>query len=495
MDSTQNPTTDPQRLALPIKPVSESLKQSAGTCSAGTSTLAGIDSVRAAAAVGVVALHAGAPYLKNPMPGLAWSIRDQSSSVVDFAFWSIELVIMPVFLVIAGFFAWQSLSRSTPVAMVKTRSKRLLIPLAFAMVVVLPLDLYAWVLGWVAEGWVEPVKLRSLKFDGVIDQNLWGLSHLWFLQYLFLYILVLAVGKHVANRRRERTRSHSISHLGQGPAARPSLFWTLSVGWFVVAAVVVWLRPHVVWGFQHAFFPVPSKWLYHGLFFAAGVGLAIGDPKMLRLSAVAPRLVIPCLMLGVATVSLGQWHLGRWQQAQNETLAAVDGQASVTSNLFAEPMLAVMTPFAALAITLAMIGVSVAKIRQVPVAIEYLAAASFWVYLVHHPILGLVHVDLKWFAGDAISPALKAFAACVVSLTVSLLTFEALVRKTQFGRMLGMNYSLRTSEQPAGANTAIGAGNIDVISIEFGQTGAGSAARHSTPTDDRGDQHQPRRAA
>ncbi|MGB7326795.1 MAG: acyltransferase family protein [Rubripirellula sp.] len=495
MDSTSNPTTD--SLLLPLPKTQAGGAQAggatnplAGTCSAGTPTLAGVDSVRAAAAVGVVALHAGAPYLKNPMPGLAWSIRDQSSGIVDFAFWSIELVIMPVFLVIAGFFAWQSLARSTPLAMVKTRSKRLLIPLAFAMVVVLPLDLYAWVLGWVAEGWVEPVKLRSLKFDGVIDQNLWGLSHLWFLQYLFLYVVLLAVGKHFVDRRRDRAISRSGALVDQAAVSRTGSIWAWAAAWLVVAAAVIWLRPNVVWGFQHAFLPVPSKWLYHGLFFTAGVGLAISDPRMIRLSAVAPRMAIPCLMLGVATVSLGQWHL-----TQAGTSAVIADQTSAASTWFAEPVLAVMTPVAALSITLAVIGLAVAKIGRVPVAVEYLAAASFWVYLVHHPILGVVHIDLKWIVGDAISPTLKALVACSISLAVSLLTFEVLVRKTRFGRTLGMNHLLRTSTTSAVENAATGAGNNDVISIEFGQAGSGSVVGHSLPPEGQGGQHQPRRAA
>ena len=37
---------------------------------------------------------------------------------------------------------------------------------------------------------------------------------------------------------------------------------------------------------------------------------------------------------------------------------------------------------------------------------EILAAASFWIYLVHHPILGIIHIDLKWLLPDA-NPVLE----------------------------------------------------------------------------------------
>ena len=66
----------------------------------------GFDAVRAVAVVAVVVLHALVPYLKHPMPGLVWSVSvmDEPSALADGVFWSIELFVMPLFLVIAGFF-------------------------------------------------------------------------------------------------------------------------------------------------------------------------------------------------------------------------------------------------------------------------------------------------------------------------------------------------------------------------------------------------------
>ena len=50
----------------------------------------------------LVALHAGVPYARHPMPGLIWPVSDSRSGVVDAIFWSIEVFIMPLFLVMAG---------------------------------------------------------------------------------------------------------------------------------------------------------------------------------------------------------------------------------------------------------------------------------------------------------------------------------------------------------------------------------------------------------
>jgi len=146
--------------------------------------------LRAVAVFCVVMLHACVPYLTHAMQGLAWPVKDAPSSLINSLFWSIELFIMPLFLVMAGFFAVSLLRKRGHRDFVKHRASRLLLPLVVVGAVILPLDLYSWLLGWVVEGQIDFRKLRSLKFEAGQDQHLWGLSHLWFLQYLFLYCAV-----------------------------------------------------------------------------------------------------------------------------------------------------------------------------------------------------------------------------------------------------------------------------------------------------------------
>lgn len=367
----------------------------------------GLDAVRAFAALGVILLHSCVPYLQHPMPGLAWPIRDSSSSTVDVVFWSIELFIMPLFLVVAGFFAWRTLQSRDEVALIKSRAKRLLRPLLFGILVILPMDLYAWVLGWVTEGIVAPVKLKSLKFAGSVDQNLWGLSHLWFLQYLFLY--VLAVGAFA--RLRKRFNSLSLS-LNPG---------TLVASGLLIGTVTLYLHPEVVWGFQHAFLPFSSKWVYSGLFFLLGATLAVHDAELDWLRANANRMIAPAAICALAALVLGRWHL-----------AGGD-------NRLAEGTLAGLTCLSGGMVSMSLIGVAVSRIHKTPLAIEYLAAASFWVYLVHHPVLGLVHTDLKWLFPQ-MAPLTKTALAFTLSTLVSLLSYEAFVRCTGLGRWLGFNW-------------------------------------------------------
>ncbi|TWU35080.1 acyltransferase family protein [Novipirellula artificiosorum] len=376
---------------------------------------AGFDALRAFSALAVVLLHACVPYLQHPMPGLAWTVRDRTSGLLDCLFWGIESFIMPIFLVLAGFLAWQTLSKKGPSILVSSRARRLLVPLAFAVCVVLPIGLYTWVLAWVAEGVVAPVKLKSLKFDGVIDQDLWGLSHLWFMLYLFLYVMVAAiVFRGISQSRKATVLRRSL--------AQPHL---VSIGLFLVAFVVLAFRPEVVWGFQHAFAPVPSKWIYSGTFFAGGMLLASKDPRLVWIQSKTPVLGIASVALLVTAVTMGRWHL------------------QFSGDALAKGFLAAITVLCAWSTTLFLIAAS-GSFQKLSLPIQYLAAASFWIYLVHHPILGLTHLDLKLTLADT-PPTIKTAMAFATSVTVSVLSYEVMVRRTRLGRLLGMTWEVPLS--------------------------------------------------
>ena len=350
------------------------------------------------------------------MPGLDWPVRDTTSASVDFVFWTIELFIMPVFLVLAGIFAWQSLDRHGARKLVIGRAKRLLIPLAFGMLVVLPLDLYVWVLGWVAEGIVPAVKLKSLKFDDGVDANLWGLSHLWFLQYLFLYVVGLAL----LFTYKERL----------GWLARIKSEFLLGTALALSAAAVLYAAPEVVWGFQHAFLPVPTKWIYSGTFFAGGVLIAKSDPGFHRIRSFGIQLIAPACLLCAFAVPLGQWHLA-------------GGQSQI-----ARAVLACITVTAAWAVAICVLSLSVRRVSKLPTSLTYLSAASFWIYVFHHPFLGLIHIDLKWLLPET-NATLKTALAFTVCVGFCLLTYEGLIRKSWLGSKLGMAWRPKQIQQPA----------------------------------------------
>jgi len=281
----------------------------------------------------------------------------------------------------------------------------------------LPADLYVWTLGLVADGVVPAVKLKSLKFEPPISEQIWGLSHLWYLLYAFLYVAVIAAAVAVCDRwsmlRRWAQRCRS-------PYAATAL-------WLVACLVLVEF-PEVVWGFQHAFLPVPSKLLYSGMFFFGGWWLAAHDPRLNRVSGASRQLIPTALVLWIASVVTGQWYLRRLETAQPISPAA-------------STWLAIATATAAITVTLALVAAGLRAGRRESKTVRYLAGASFWIYLVHHPIVGLLHIDLKYGMGPLAtgewSPIAKWLAAFSLATAWSVATYEVFVRRTRLSVWLG----------------------------------------------------------
>lgn len=367
--------------------------------------LAGFDILRSGAAVAVVALHATAPYLWHRMPGLAWSVFDRPSHFADALGWAIELSIMPLFLLLAGYFAAPLWMRLGDAAFLKHRGARLLGPLAFAIVLILPMDLYTWLLGWVIEGHIEPRKVRSLKFETGVADGLWGLGHLWFLHYLFFYSVAWVALRRVTTR------------LGSGFVVRnpfAQVAGLAGAGWLILALV-----PEVVFGFQHAFLPVPSKWLYCGTYFAGGVTLAL-DSRLFQWTRDHARgLTAIGIFSTVAGVSLGY--------------AWLEGRGGIPLRLIATGA----TVVTAWTLSLGLWGLAARNRWIAGPRLRYAAAASFWVYLIHHPVIGLVHIDLKLLAPELASQW-KVPIAAAVAVVFSLLTFEVLIRRPPFARWMGV---------------------------------------------------------
>jgi glucan biosynthesis protein C len=85
--------------------------------------------------------------------------------------------------------------------------------------------------------------------------------------------------------------------------------------------------------------------------------------------------------------------------------------------------------------------------HEPPSAVRYVAAASFWIYLLHHPVVGLAQVSLRTMA---IPVTLKFVLSLTVGLALPLLTYEVLVRRTWIGLVLNGRQETRvpaTSEK------------------------------------------------
>lgn len=153
-----------------------------------------MDNLRALAMLAGVVFHASLAY--SPMLHFFWLTADQQTSKsIDVIAWFSHLFRMPLFFLIAGFFAMFLIEKRGLKSMLANRAKRVLLPL----IIFLPLVLYSIVAGISWAGIHIKNQSPALAFIYQTMQSTSdnsqpiNLGHLWFLYYLCFMYLILAV--------------------------------------------------------------------------------------------------------------------------------------------------------------------------------------------------------------------------------------------------------------------------------------------------------------
>jgi glucans biosynthesis protein C len=255
--------------------------------------------------------------------------------------------------------------------------------------------------------------LLALSFaDGQIQANRFGPAHLWFLAYLIPMLALLGV---VQSRRRQRSRSergvlsHCCSPLSPLMLAIPTTLILWLGHW--------WNGVDPILDLRNSFLINPIRWLHHSLFFIAGLGWHSGRTRLPALT----RGPLPWLFLAGSAVAL----LVRVRWLPLDLAAPLTGSAAWASVASAS-LFGWLTLYGSL-------GVCAHLARYGGRAIKYLSDSSYWVYLAHFPVVGLIQADLFLVALPSSVKFLFAFA---IGMAWSVLTYEACVRRTWIGRWL-----------------------------------------------------------
>lgn len=167
-----------------------------------------LDALRAIAFFFLILYHVGMLYVA----GWDWHLKSgYTTAALQWPMMFLNRWRMDLIFLISGAATAFMMGRLALGAFVRQRAWRLLLPLAFAMVVVIPLQPYCQ---GVANGLVEPGFLRFLgryftghrwpanAFDGWRYGFTW--NHLWYLPYLLAYTLALVALQPVLNTRAGR---------------------------------------------------------------------------------------------------------------------------------------------------------------------------------------------------------------------------------------------------------------------------------------------------
>jgi len=369
------------------------------------------DALRATAIVLVVTLHSALAYTRFDIPRLLWGVREPSGHVgLDLFCWWAMGVSVPLFFAISGFFAAAVEGARGPSAFLRGRVRRVVVPALAAAPILLPLCFFAWSLGWLATYRCTGTEFHRMRFLAPeIMGELYGPAHLWFLEYLIPMLGAFwAVRALDESRRPPRPRGRLLGWWSPLALAVPTAL--LLVVSREISGIDAALDRH------NSFFPGPVRLLYYSAFFAFGVGV---HRDRGRLDAPAARGWW-YLAASIPVFAIRAWLLPLdWSEplAEPWSLAlAASGGLFTWLTLFG------------------LIGVYRRHLARPSAAARYLAESSFWLYLVHLPIVGLVQVDLL----RAPIPAAAKFAI-VWALTVGLglASYHVLVRRTALGRFLG----------------------------------------------------------
>lgn len=351
-----------------------------------------------------VLLHASLPFVPYR--------RDDTGGdlVLDHLFLAIHGFRMPLFFVLSGFFTAMLLARRGLRSLVAQRLRRVGLPLAASVVTILPLLYLSFILGYVAlevGGGVDQAEITGGLLGEIGDaaDEKGGddgvLSHLWFLWMLLwlmaVMVAVVGVGRVVCRLAGRRFSGASRLRWALLPASLlPQLLMReLVIGPDTSSSLL--LAPHVV--------------VFYGAFFAFGAlsyGVEGRTPPLLDVA----RWWRPLLLVAIAAYPIA--FVFEFERP-DAVLSAV-----------AQLVLAWAT-------SLGLIGLFHQTLSAERFAVRYASDASYWIYLVHLPLLGVPQGLLAltdW-------PVLIEYALLVGwALVIPALSYHLVVRYTPIGTLL-----------------------------------------------------------
>ncbi len=361
-----------------------------------------MDNLRALAMLAGVVFHAALAY--SPLMHPIWPAADAGqSTIVDVVAWFLHMFRMPLFFVVAGYFAALLVARRGIGGLFRNRCARVLLPLVLFLPIVL--SSMHWLTVDAAANVTHPSPVLAWIRDYIEEHGtlpaMPGWAHLWFLFYLMLFTVLIWVAS-----------AMELGRVGNRLANLHPGWWVAVVPLLLTPALasigIPWPAPEFV---------IPALWAlaFFGIYFAFGYQLFHRSDMLDRLRPLSPVLLIGA----VAVYALLFWLTdgfvaNRPTPLRHFTHAMLEAAAGFW-----------MTLWCLLAARRWLAGRSA--------SMRWLADASYWVYLVHLPLLFAIQyrlLDLKihWSAKFAI--------ATLCTLALSFASYQLLVRHTPIGGLL-----------------------------------------------------------
>lgn len=376
-----------------------------------------LDAVRAFALLLGVVFHAGLSF----MPVfIGWAVMDVSTSEMVAAFTLVSHSFrMPLFFLIAGFFSRMTVHRKGARLFLKSRAVRIALPFVVGWFVLRPLIVSGWIMGGESlRGTVDIIGALETGFATLGDLPEWFLigTHLWFLYYLLLATASMLVFRFALNR-------HQSLALTITDVLDRTLRWLCASRFGLIAlalptAVGLWFMNH--WGLDTPDQSLRPHWpaylIYTG-FFGFGWWLNRRPVMLIEVGRLHWSVVVVAALATGSALSLSAFE-------------SMPGMANYALYRAGFVLAYAIMMWALISLTL---GVFRRWFDRPNPAVRYVADASYWLYLIHLPLVVWLQVlvaewSLPWW--------LKWPGVFAATVAIALLLYELLVRSTFVGWVL-----------------------------------------------------------
>lgn len=376
-----------------------------------------LDNLRALALMLGVFLHAAMAYSLY-MHEVWLTAAPQKSSVLEAAMLFTHLFRMPLFMLIAGFFGCYLYQKHGAKGFIKNRSVRILLP----FILFFPLLMGSFIgLIMFAMGHVEN-KSPLLQLISIVATNPSARPNmhastiqLWFLFNLVLFYCAMLVILKI--------NTFSIKAWLSTCSVR-----TLRVILLLVLPLLLVpaLYSQYALPMHMADRPYPQLWSfgYYGIFFAVG-WIVFSSQYLLDVVSNYWKLM---LVAGFIAFAIAYQFYPR-----TISMAAAINPEGHFPNRALNLFLATLQAFVSVYMVMALLVLGKKFLNRENVVTRYIAQSSYWVYLVHVPIVLFIQILLM---DSELNLWLKYFLTVIVAFTISLLSYQILVRHTPIGWML-----------------------------------------------------------
>ena len=376
-----------------------------------------LDAVRSFALILGIVFHACLSFM--PI-FIGWAVMDISTSSVIGTFALIAHSFrMELFFLIAGYFAHMKFHQQGFNAFMQTRLVRIAIPFIIGWFLLRPLLIWGWTMGAASmRGDVNFISSITDSFTVFTssEESLFVGTHLWFLYYLLLISTSVVLIRYFVCLN--TSIKQFITQLSD-----KLIIWLCNSRLAIIAIAVpttccLWFMNH--WGVDtpdKSLIPNIPVTLLYGSFFLFGWCVHRQSELMEKFASLSWGKVLLAISAITGTILLSKF------------------EANLAHSQYFILKITFLLSYSMMMWSLVSLTIAACKIlfKRQSKHVRYIADASYWLYLIHLPIVIWLQIA---FAELALYWAIKLVSICVLTLIISLALYDAFIRSTFIGATL-----------------------------------------------------------